>query len=365
MTRFILHVGDGKCGSSSIQTALFHARADLRAQGIIYESHHSSSGNFCLSTLVGGTTRGDDAGQRRIATDTVAAIRAGLATADHVILSSESFLRQSPANIMAILHMITPDISGIDVIAYVRHPVAMYLSLAQQAIKASTRFTSPASYRRPLDEALVRWESCSGVESLTVRLFDRAAMVGGDVVPDFQAILERLTERTIPLAPVRENQSLSAEQMVALQHYRHHHCLQEQGKETAGSVALIDCFERMNRDGLVGTRPVLKARAAALVLRNNRDIMQALSDRYGLTGMAAPAEPPETDDGQGNWSSIASIMAQVDRQQIDALKRILPDSKSGSPGRDAAALAQLMAASPDKAEAIENAVRRYWTDATG
>ena len=67
MTNFIVHIGDGKCGSSAIQAALFDAQAALRDAGIGYYSHHRTSGNFCLGTLVGKSTRGNDAQQRKYA----------------------------------------------------------------------------------------------------------------------------------------------------------------------------------------------------------------------------------------------------------------------------------------------------------
>ncbi len=149
MTKFVVHIGDGKCGSSAIQAALFDAREDLAKIGIAYDAHHRTSGNYNFGTLLGKATRGNDEHQRRWAGQVVKRLRSSAEHADYVFISSEAFLTMEPAEIVQILEMISDDIESIDTIAYVRHPLSMYLSLAQQSVKASFRFRRPDTYRRP------------------------------------------------------------------------------------------------------------------------------------------------------------------------------------------------------------------------
>jgi hypothetical protein len=362
LTRFILHVGDPKCGSSSIQTSLFHGREGLRAQRILYESQNPPSGNYCLTTLIGGSTRGDDGVQMGHARNTVAKLASARGDADHIILSAENFIRQPPEDILSIVRMIDPDVQDVDVVAYVRHPAAMYLSQAQQAIKASTRFIPPGAYRRPIHEALERWENSPDVASVTVRLFDRNSLTGGDVVADFQSVLRELTDRHVTLPAARANRSLSAEQMVTLQYYRGHYCAEYQGKATPGSMRLIELFEAMNAEALVGTRARLNGRARALVEQGNINVIRWLRNHHGLPGMGERPRDAKPVPPGGDWTSIASILERVDQPLVDLLKRLLPCPDSGQPRQDEAALFSLIDSMPDKVAAIDCAVRAYWRD---
>jgi hypothetical protein len=148
LAKFIVHIGDGKCGSSSMQAALFDARDRLREMGLAYASHHRTSGNFCFGTLLGKNTRGNAEQQRGFALQAIKTLQSQLDHSDYIIISSEAFLTLDPEEVVEILQFITLDIERIDVIAYVRDPLGMYLSMAQQLIKSSHRFPRPDTYVR-------------------------------------------------------------------------------------------------------------------------------------------------------------------------------------------------------------------------
>jgi hypothetical protein len=362
LTKFVVHIGDGKCGSSAIQAALFDAREDLAKIGIAYDAHHRTSGNYNFGTLLGKATRGNDEHQRRWAGQVVKRLRSSAEHADYVFISSEAFLTMEPAEIVQILEMISDDIESIDTIAYVRHPLSMYLSLAQQSVKASFRFRRPDTYRRPLHEFVGKWRESPLIDSVTVRLFDRTALVGNNVVADFEAIVKQLTgNAAIKLDHIDENTSLSAEQMVVMQDFRRRFHADHDNRWTPDTSRLIDFFTTMNEDGMVGHRPQLTPEAAAWVLHGNHDVLDWLGTECGL----GPDQPAPTDLKQdGDWSKLPSILASVDPGAVHQLKMMIPAFNpgilSGDLSKASQALDAMATATPVGAAAIARAAEIYW-----
>ena len=101
----------------------------------------------------------------------------------------------------------------IDVVCYLRDPVAFGFSNLQQKLKsqASIAFPAPDFYSRNLR----RWEE-SGADSLAVLAFDRAQFPGGDFLSAFGA--RHLGLDRVPRPPEnRKNETLSAEAQAVLQ----------------------------------------------------------------------------------------------------------------------------------------------------
>jgi hypothetical protein len=65
--KVVVHIGDGKCGSSSVQASLYMASASLLEQGILYHAPAKTAGHFLYITLLNGSTRSDDSHQQEIA----------------------------------------------------------------------------------------------------------------------------------------------------------------------------------------------------------------------------------------------------------------------------------------------------------
>lgn len=365
MAKFIVHIGDGKCGSSAIQAALFDARSTLRELGLAYTSHHRTSGNFCLGTLLGKATRGNDRRQREFAMQTIRQLQDQLGTSDYIIVSSEAFLTLNPEEVVEILQMISPEIERIDVIAYIRDPLGMYLSLAQQWIKASYRFPRPDTYVRALDRLLDNWDSFPMIDSLTVRRFDRSHLIGANVVADFEHVVKGLTSRDFALEHINENTSLSTEQMVVLQEYRSKFCRAVEGKAARGSSVLIDFFTAMNETGLVGSKAVLSAPAAALVARGNAEIVERVNARHGFDMHCPMPSAEELPEGESKWGHISSILTEVKPHYVHNFKMLVPEFnpalKSGDMEKGVRSLNRLIELAPDKKEAIERATKVYWT----
>ena len=365
MAKFIVHIGDGKCGSSSIQSALFDSREKLLNLGFSYASHHRTSGNFCFGTLLGKNTRGSIRQQRGFALQVIEQLKRQLDQSEYIIISSEAFLTMEPEEVVEILQFITLDIERIDVIAYVRDPLGMYLSMAQQLLKASYRFPSPDTYVRALDRMLNNWETYPMINSVTVRLFDRNSLIGENSVSDFSYVLKKLTGFDLPLEKVNENSSLSAEQMVVLQHYRSRFHSQSDGKMAPESSRIVELFGMMNSEGLVGSKPVLSPPVAAAIAFTNAGIVERLNSRYSFAIHCPRPLPEDLPPADANWSLISSILTEVKSSYVHNLKMLLPAFNpalnSGDMDKGLHAMNKLVEMEPDKKLAIERATKNYWT----
>lgn len=336
MTRFIVHVGDGKCGGTSIQNSLYNVREKLRGHGIIYGTSTPKNGHFSLVTLV-GRTRGSAKLAEENAQNTIEMIRKGLAAgdADTVLLSAESFFQIGPENLLTIMRKISDHIDRVDVIAYVRSPHNMYLSLVQQTLKGDSRFTPPDVYSRRIDNILDSWRCSEHIDSLTVHNFDRDMLVGGDVVTDFESILRDLTDHeTLSLPPATENTSLSAEQIVVLQQFRAECLKAHDGKAHRDSQAVVAYFESLTSLGVPGSKPVLTTAALANLRRGNAAIIERMNTRFpGLElklPEVAPEVPPEERKGTSDDrccptdSTVETILARVDPRICEILRGLIP-----------------------------------------
>jgi hypothetical protein len=365
LTKFVVHIGDGKCGSSAIQAALFDAQSTLKQSGLVYTSHHRTSGNYCLGTLLGKSTRGNDTHQRVFAEQVIAQLQAQLSASDYIVISSEAFLTLRPEEVVNILQMVTLDIERIDVVAYIRDPLSMYLSLAQQAIKASHRFPRPDTYVRPLDRFLDQWQSFPMIDNVIVRMFDRKQLISGNVVADFEQVLKDVTgKQSFALEHINENTSLSAEQMIVLQDYRRQFCHEIDGKTAPRSSRLIDFFTTMNETGLVGTKAALSPAAAALVAQGNADIVERLNNRFSFS-MQCPKPAADKLPLEGNWTHISNILMEVRPEYVHHLKMLVPGFNKGLENGDMEkglrSMQKLGEMEPEKKEAIERATKIYWT----
>lgn len=365
MTKFVVHIGDGKCGSSAIQASLFDARNELMKAGVAYDSHHRPSGNYNFGTLLGKRTRGNDAHQRMLASEVIERIRSKLTDVEYVIISSEAFLTMEPEEVIQILSLISDNIESVDAVAYVRNPISMYLSFVQQSLKASFRFVKPDAYRRPVEKFVHKWNSNPNINSVTVRLFDRSALIENNAVADFEAILRRLTGRpSLSLEHLDENTSLSAEQMVILQYYRFRLHPDHNNRRSPDTSRLLEFFESMNAQGMVGTKPQLTADAAAWITHSNRETITWLNEACGMRTELLPSVEVALPSAQ-EWAKVSSILEVINPKTIHHLKMMIPAFNNAIAQGDTAkawsSFAKLKIEDPARAQAVKNAAEIYWS----
>jgi len=367
VTNFIIHIGDGKCGSTSIQRALYTARANLRAQCIAYETASPRSAHFNMCTLAGKTTRGNDDVQSEQARKTVDLIRATTGPQDTVLLSAESFFMLTPAKLIGILKMISTTIDRLDIIAYVRPPTSMYLSWVQQELKGISRYTKPDAYLRQVDQFLERWKDAPQKSSLTVRLYDRSRLRHGDVVEDFAEVLRGIMGNPhIHLQGALENASLSSEQLVVLQAMRTQFLENFDGKVHVLSNRLIAFFEAMNRDRLIGHPLQLTADALQVVGNRNAPVVLRLNRLF--PDLAMPETTIDTatcaDTPWAQTNEVQAILKTTDSVIVAHLKSLVPafnaDLRSGPTERSNSALAALHAQFGGSRAQFAQVTAQYW-----
>ena len=201
----ILHIGDMKCGSKSIQGWLAANESLLRGHGFHggVATKHSfyDSGLACYALDDGDLTAeprrehaihgtADVPNYRRILEERLTAEIAALPPdARAMVFSHEMLLSLSPPEVERLMALLHRRFSGVRVVAYLRRQDRLFLSLWGQRLKThdpGPRFCDDLLATRSYLRMLETWERAVGRANLAVRVFDRKAFVGGDLVADFR-----------------------------------------------------------------------------------------------------------------------------------------------------------------------------------
>ncbi|PJI92573.1 hypothetical protein BC777_1426 [Yoonia maricola] len=229
MKELILHIGQPKAGSSSLQRTFHRSREALLEHGVLYPqtvwgvSHRVVKAHFCG---IEGAQRRD---VERHNNDEVAII----AEADHawqvilddiaknnpeiVVLSAEQFysigllagFRQFHDEIVQMAEKVTA-------VVYIRAPEARHLSLCNQALRGRIVRSAPTE-RVAVRDKLEPYLASDKI-NLCVHEFNRATLIEGDVVRDFVSrYIPTEAAKAIKWLPDDQNVSISAEAMVLLE----------------------------------------------------------------------------------------------------------------------------------------------------
>ncbi|MGB2199731.1 MAG: hypothetical protein ACPH5G_00185 [Pseudooceanicola atlanticus] len=304
----ILHIGDMKTGSSSIQATLETNRALLREAGYFYPPCGKYE-NHVLLTLpaLSRVPRQFAHVDTRETLLTRAerhwakiAAAVGKHAPEKVILSAENLLGLRASEVPAFLQLVqrhVPGITSTTAICYLRRNSSHYTSRLQQRIKASSLLPplQPNSYA----PKLAQW--ADQVDRLVVREMARDTLTGGDVVPDF---LHTALGEAQPagLVAERRNETISAEGMLVLRRFRRTALPDKDGLFDPMStqvLRIIRAVEAEKGEALALTKPRLKEECR-LFLDSDSEDLQLVRDRYGLDlcDPAARAEAPAFDPEQ-------------------------------------------------------------------
>lgn len=184
-TGLVLHLGDFKTGTTAIQTWLGQQGA---ASGII------TPPGFNQAELAQSLTDPDLADRIFAATAAhLAEAEAHHPEARHAVISAEHFELADPARLAAMIaRHLAPWERDMRLIAYVRPHPAAYLARFAESTKIGShdgdldRYLDLPHQRRRMTYAprFTAWRAVFG-DRFTLRLYDRAALTGGDVVRDF------------------------------------------------------------------------------------------------------------------------------------------------------------------------------------
>lgn len=280
LPEIILHIGDGKCGSTAIQSSLNSARNKLEEYGILYYPIKRNGGHFEYYRLLGKKLRTGNDSAKEKATNNLSE-QASIINNGHinyVVISAEPFFMLAKPLIAKLIELLSPLGSRIHVLAYLRYPENLFISRVQQVIKADHRIPTPESYKRDFTQPFRHWASMEECVSLTANLLEPDRLIGGSVVSDFAAQLSAITgQELIGLPDRRENPSLSSEQMIVLQDFRRRFCEAEAGRFIPRSNAVLTLFNEINSEfGRVGSKPLLRPDYADLIRARHAEIMLAI-----------------------------------------------------------------------------------------
>jgi hypothetical protein len=204
----VLHLGDHKTGSTSIQTALASGAVAAAGRSLCYPMGRPRrwQHNHIVRALI-RRSRGADL------PDPFPALAAEIAAAgaDITILSAENFEFADPAAVRAALETHLPGhMAGLALVVYLRPHAERLVSTHAEQVKqglfagdlAAFHAEALADGRFRYAPRLARWRAVFG-DRLTVRPMVRAALKDGDVVADFLDIACAGAAVTRPVQAVR------------------------------------------------------------------------------------------------------------------------------------------------------------------
>ncbi len=187
MSRFQIHAGTHKTGSTALQRVLRQVREPLRAAGVFMPGlDEKSAKHGALQLELRDKSRGPS----------VAAMLADVAAhpeAQSFLLTDEVFISADPVALKSVLD--EAGIAEIDIYFYVRPHIGLYASLYLQALKIGRQLHGPGRPGRvgqaafDFAPAIEGFAEVFGKDHVHVREFSRARLKDGSLTADFWEFL--------------------------------------------------------------------------------------------------------------------------------------------------------------------------------
>lgn len=239
--RAILHIGTEKTGSSSIQSLLRKNRSALRRQGYQTSRELGRPSQIALAVAALPTdvrwrvhrrlSLDTDEDVRAYRVDRRSALEKELAGRDGTLLLSCEQLSKLPdeQSVVRLTEWLSCVVSQVTALVYVRRQDSFLVSLYSQALKSGR--TAPldvpdevvagAGSKFDYWSLVSRWANVLGPDRVVVRVFERDALVGGDVVKDYLDVVGMHPEVDLAM-PSRRNPRLDATGAEFLRLLNHH-----------------------------------------------------------------------------------------------------------------------------------------------
>lgn len=330
--RLVLHIGTPKTGTSTLQRVFDSNRRRLGRHGVIYPKPGFGRRNHNLLTAVlhgpddmprefraGGRSADELAAMSETCWESIGQ-QLARSKASTAIISGEYFFNLDEPKLTRLYERVTPLADEIDVVCYVREPAAYYVSRMQQRVKGTAKVAPPGRFRTHIAAALTRHLDLAPGR-VVARPFDRSALVDGDIVADF---LTTFVPDGAPLvghlAGVRANESMSAEAMCILQTLQRRGWPETDNRFKPETTNVIETLAAQLSD-IPQTPARLRPELEAALIRNLRDDLVFLDERFGIRfdDIAAPAN--ESDATPPGWMS--GELRDVLDVDADAVERTL------------------------------------------
>lgn len=225
MKEIIIHIGSGKTGSSSIQRALFKSLRKNEDQSITYPLilERKSTQIFCFGfsdfdnvpSKMRKQVNNDQKSFKKFQQSIRDEFKAKTKDAETVLVSSEYFFRSTEVEISRLKTFLKSlGFTSFKIILYVRDPRDFYISLVQQSLKKGSKFKLPEDFWYDFKRVIEQWDKAFG--HIVVRKFSRDSLVDGDVVADFNHVLDSFG-KPVNAKAIKVNESVSAEISQAMQ----------------------------------------------------------------------------------------------------------------------------------------------------
>ena len=288
--KVIVHIGQGKAGSTAIQESLAASRSELVQHGCLYpETLYISGRHHWLSLLCRNDVNRANSAVWRMGFDPkVARARAReewknlcrqieVTAPAQLILSSEMLFRAHSEVEVRRAQSFVPTLSDdIRVMAYIRSPVSRYLSIVQQVLKSRSQIPPPR------DGGSVKILECYKAiygKPVEVRPFERSALLDGDVVRDFAQWAD-LRVPSDAITNITSNVSVSAEAMSVLQILAPQY-LPTNEVELRTKRMIFNAVSRADRELEGPTKPALKSEIAEIIMKSSDELVE-LDRKYDL-----------------------------------------------------------------------------------
>lgn len=217
--RLVVHIGDFKTGSTSIQRSLAQMRQQPGAQ-VFYPGQAPSHARLVRVIRSGRAGKGTQQRFRRLARDITRA------PAPVAVLSAEHFQMVSPADLAAWLDRWLPDLAAeAQIICYVRPHAEFLISTWAEQTKLGVNHATLESFvprflgarAMTYHARFSAWQACFGAR-FSLRPMIRATLQNGDAVQDFFGQLD-LPDLILPQVSPQSNTSLPFEDVEFLRRF--------------------------------------------------------------------------------------------------------------------------------------------------
>ncbi|MBE9171813.1 hypothetical protein IQ216_01555 [Cyanobium sp. LEGE 06143] len=348
--RAIIHIGAPKAGSSSIQTFLKAHYERWQDHGILslgmtgaktglnhrtlYFSFHRGSISRVDRMRFHSDTEYDH--HRQLQQQLLAQEIACHDSCNTLIFSDEYLTRLDAASVQELRQFLEcHGVTQFLVLAYVRDPGSLFLSSAQQSIKAHHELPSPIGWKQHFSHVLRTWNSVFPGCTL-YRAYERSSLVQGSVVDDFlQSIFgldaDQSRENLATTTKSNRNLSMTAEGMALLLNYRRMFHREKANIFTPDTRQLIlilqecsgmDRFEppRLHQEWRHFIEDCHAQELLQLSTEFGLNYQQIDYDRLRQALLSPPRVPsPPTSDLTGAFQDVAYLVENISTEAYQAL----------------------------------------------
>lgn len=331
--RAVLHIGPMKTGTSSIQTWLARGSADLKRQGYFVPRAMTSNMSRLAQIAQARVLDLEPTALDTTRLDALTAELNELGPDMHTILISAEMLGhqlRKPEQLQFVKDLLGPYVTEYSVHPYLRRQDELSLSLYSTALRRGERRTRLLANPFDFEQMLDLWAGVFGASNVHPRVYEKASLIGGDVVQDFAATASIPFHGTNQQA-LQENPSLKPEAQAFLATFAAK--VRETGFdrpfEAVAGHALINHLlsSRYAGPGLLPSRDEVIAFYAKVAASNERVRQRWFPDRPTLFSEDF-SRYPETPAPPVSPAAILDVALEVLSDLVTAQAKADPPTKT-------------------------------------